>query len=104
LCNARIGFPQEGQRLKNQMLSGFSKAGTPAKLGMYAARSAGHAKAVHAAEAVHAARAVHATKTTHLGGQRHWRGKNRRHDSTSDLNFAEHDNPSECHNFPRAIQ
>ena len=32
---------------------------------MYAPRSAGHAKAMHAAEAVHAARAVHATKTAH---------------------------------------
>ena len=32
---------------------------------MYARRSAGHAKAVHAARAVHAAEAVHATRDVH---------------------------------------
>ena len=65
---------------------------------MYAPRSAGHA------EAVHAARAVHATKTAHrVGGQRHWRGQHRQHDSTSDCYFAEHDNPPDCHKLPRAI-
>jgi hypothetical protein len=69
---------------------------------MYAPRSAGHAEAVHPAEAVHAARAVHATKTAHrVGGQRHWRGQHRQHDSTSDCYFAEHDNPPDCHKLPR---
>jgi hypothetical protein len=67
---------------------------------MNAPRSVGHAKAVHAAEAVHAAHAahaVHAAKTAHrLGGQCRWRGKHRHHDSTSNRDFAEHDNPPDC--------
>jgi hypothetical protein len=58
---------------------------------MYASPSAGHAKVVCAAEAV-------APNTNHrVGGQRHWRGKHRHHDSTSDRYFAEHDNPPGCH-------
>src|SRR5262245_43631030 len=64
---------------------------------MNASRSAGHAGAVHAAHAVHAAaHAVHAAHAAHrLGGQ--WRTKHRHHDSTSNRDFAEHDNPPDCH-------
>jgi hypothetical protein len=68
---------------------------------MHAPRSAGHAKAVHAAHGVHAAHAahaVHAAKTAHrLGAQCRWRGKHRHHYSTSNRDFAEHDNPPDCH-------
>jgi hypothetical protein len=65
---------------------------------MHASPSAGHAKVVCAAEAVHAARAVHAAEavashaTHHRVGRRHWSGKHRHHDSTSDCYFAERDN------------
>ena len=75
---------------------------------MYASPSAGHAKAVCAAEAMDATKAAHAavhpagavaSKTTHgVGGQ--WRAKHRHHDSTSDCNFAEHDNPPIVANRP----
>jgi hypothetical protein len=58
---------------------------------MHAPRSASHAKTVHAAHTVHAARAAH-----RLGGQCRWHDKHRRHDSTSDCYFAEHDNPPGC--------
>jgi hypothetical protein len=75
---------------------------------VYASRSAGHAKAVHAAHTAHAvhahaahavhahaAHAVHAAHAAHrLGGQCRWRGKHRHHDSTSNRDFAEHDTPS----------
>jgi hypothetical protein len=53
---------------------------------VHAPRSAGHAHAVHAAHAAH-----------RLGGQCRWHGKHRHHDSTSNRNFAEHDNPPYCH-------
>jgi hypothetical protein len=59
---------------------------------MYAPRSAGHAKTVHAAEAVHAAHAAH-----RLGGQCRWRDKHRYHDRASNRDFAEHDNPPGRH-------
>jgi hypothetical protein len=69
--------------------------------GMYAPRFAGHAKAVHAADAVHAAHTAHAVHAAHaahrLGGQCRWRGKHRHHDSTSNRDFAEHENPLDCH-------
>ena len=77
---------------------------------MYPSESAGHTKVVWAAEAMDAAKAAHAavhppeavaSNTAHrVGGQR-WRDKHRRHHSTSDCYFAEHDNPPGCH--PRAI-
>jgi hypothetical protein len=76
--------------------------------GMYASPSASHAKIVCAAEAMGATKAAHAavhpggavaSKTTHgVGGQ--WRGKHRHHDSTSDCNFAGHDNPPIVANRP----
>ena len=50
---------------------------------MYAPRSAGHAKTVHAAH--------------RLGAQCRWHDKHRHHHSTSDRDFAEHDNPPDCH-------
>jgi len=77
--------------------------------GMYASPSAGHAKVMWAAEVVDAAKAVHAAEAVapqanhRVGGQRHWRGKHRHHDSTSDRYVAEHDNPPDCHKSPRAI-
>jgi hypothetical protein len=75
--------------------------------GMYASPSAGHAKVTCAAEVVAAAKAVHAAEVVapnhRVGGQRHWRGKHRHHDCTSDCYFAEHDNPPDCHKSPRAI-
>jgi hypothetical protein len=56
------------------------------------------AEAMNTAEAVHAARAMHAAHAAHrLGGQRHWRGKHRHHDSASNSHFAQHDNPPGCH-------
>jgi len=62
---------------------------------MYA-RSAGHAKVVHAAHAVHAAQTAH-----RVAGQCRWHGKRRYDYSASNRDFAEHDNPPGCH--PRAI-
>jgi hypothetical protein len=59
-----------------------------------------HAKVVWAAEAVHATEAVASHAAHHRVGRHHWRGKHRHHDSTSDRDFAEHDNPPDC---PRAI-
>src|SRR5262249_43039006 len=62
---------------------------------MYA-RSAGHAKVVHAAHTVHAAQTAH-----RVGGQCRWHGKHRYDYSASNRDFAEHDNPPGCHH--RAI-
>jgi hypothetical protein len=70
----------------------------------HAPRSAGHARAVHTAHAVH----VHAAHAAHrLGGQCRWRGKHRHHDSTSNRDFAEHDNPPDLsppHHSESAMQ
>jgi hypothetical protein len=51
------------------------------------------AKALHTTSAVHTAEAVASHATHHRVGRHHWCGKHRRHDSTSNRNFAEHDNP-----------
>jgi hypothetical protein len=70
---------------------------------VWAAEAMGAAKTVHAAEAMHAAKAV-ASKTAHrAGGQCHWRGEHRHHDSTSDCYFAAHDNPPDCRKSPQVI-
>jgi hypothetical protein len=48
-------------------------------------------------ERVHAPRSVHTVHAAHaahrLGRQCRWHGKHRHHDSTSNRDFAEHDNP-----------
>jgi hypothetical protein len=77
---------------------------------MYPSESAGHTKVVWAAEAMDAAKAAHAavhppeavaSNAAHRVGGQCWRDKHCCHDSTSDCDFAEHDNPLGCH--PRAI-
>jgi hypothetical protein len=70
---------------------------------IHASPSASRAKVVWAARAVHAAEAVASHAAHHRVGRHHWCGKHRRHDSTSDCYFAEHDNPPDCHGSPRVI-
>jgi hypothetical protein len=63
---------------------------------MYTSPCTTHAESAHAAEAMDATKALHAaeavaSKTPHrAGGQSHWSGKHRHHDSTSEHYFAEH--------------
>jgi hypothetical protein len=66
--------------------------------GMVASPSGGHVWTMHTTSAVHTAHAMHTAH--HRVGRHRWRGKHRHHDSTSDCDFAEHDNPPDC---PRAI-
>ena len=66
--------------------------------GMVASPSGGHVWTMHTTSAVHTAHAMHTAH--HRVGRHRWRGKHRHHDSTSDCDFAEHDNSPDC---PRAI-